>query len=94
MAKKIVLILIKCEADFCLFHHFSHIYEGISHSAKGRVNANICNISDFLETKTRVVSEYNNFSLIVGQLADKFPDIFLYLSFDKMIFNICFCKFP
>ena len=93
MAKKIVLRLVKCQTDFFLFHHFPHIYEGISHSAKGRINANIGYISDFLEAKARIMSQDDHFSLIIGQLAYQFPDIFLYLSFDKMIFNVCFCKF-
>ena len=92
MAKKIVLLLIECQAYFFLLHHFPHINEGISHSAKGRIYANVSNISNFLKAKSRIVAKNNYFPLVVGQLAYKFPDIFLDLPFYKMIFNICFCK--
>ena len=93
MGEKIVLILIKCQTDFFLFHHFPHVDECISHPSKGRVYANISYISDFLEAQPRIMAEYNNFPLVVGQLAYKLPDIFLNLPFDHMIFDICFSKF-
>ena len=51
MGEKIVLILIKCQTDFFLFHHFPHVNEGISHSAKGCIYTNICNICDFLKAQ-------------------------------------------
>ncbi len=56
MGKIIALILIKCQTDFFLFHHFPHVDEGISHPAEGGVYANIGNISDFLKAKSRIVT--------------------------------------
>ena len=51
MEKKIVLILIKCQTNFFLFHHFPHINEGISHSAEGRINTDISDIGNLLKAQ-------------------------------------------
>ena len=93
MGKKIVLRSVKSQADFFLLHHFPHVDEGISHSTQGRVNAYISNISNFLKAESRIMAEDYHLALIIGQLAYKFPDILLDLSFYKMILNICFSKF-
>ena len=94
MAKKIVLILIKSQADFCFFHHFPHVNEGISHSAKGCIYAYIGDIGYFLKAQSRIMAKDDYFPLVIRQLANKFPDIFLDLSFNHLIFNVCICKFP
>ena len=93
MGKKIVLRLIKSQADFFLLHHLPHVDEGISHSTQGRVNAHISNISYFLKAETRIMTKYDYLTLIVGKLAYQFPDILLDLSFNKMILHVCFSKF-
>lgn len=94
LLKQLTFSLIYRKGKVFFLNELPQVDEGIAHSAKSRIDADIGLIGNFLETETAVMPEKNNLSLIVGQFIDQNPDLRFDLTVDDQFFNIAVRKFP
>lgn len=65
----------------------TQIEYGVTHAAKSRIDADACDLGNFLEAQSLVVAHFENLALQLGEFADQVLDICTDLVRNQNVFN-------